>query len=161
MKRTSQVISAIMTLALGILFVILKNEVIGIAMTVLGVALVILGVIDLIKLRLISGIIKILLAVAVFVIGGLLIDVAVIVLAVVLLIYGIMTLVKRITEKKKGRGALAVILGFIEPVICIIGSVFLLTGGSGKAISWAIIVAGVLLIIDGIIGIIAACASKN
>ena len=67
MNKPSQFVSALMTLALGILFVILKGDVIGIAITVLGIALLISAIIDFIKKNVTAGVIKAVLGVAVLV----------------------------------------------------------------------------------------------
>ena len=48
MKTTSHLISAAVTMALGILFVILKAEVVGICITLLGIALIVTAVLDLV-----------------------------------------------------------------------------------------------------------------
>ncbi len=160
MKKTSQLISAIMTLVLGILFLILKDDVIGIALTVLGIVLIITAVLELIRKNFTSGIIKAVLGIAVLVIGWTLLDIAIIVVGIVLMVYGILELIKRIVAivKKQTDGFLATILGFIAPAICIAASVLLLTG---KALDIGITIAGVLFIIDGVLALIGALASKK
>ncbi len=160
MKKTSQIISAAMTLALGILFVILKADVVGICLTVLGVALIVVGVLDLIKMSVVSGVIKAVLGVAVLVVGWLLLDVALLILGIVLLIYGILEFIKRLLGKKKGDRLWAYILGLVSPVICIVASVFLITS-RGSAIEWTVIVGGIFLIINGVLALISAVGSKN
>ena len=160
MRKVSQFISAVMTLALGILFLVLKTDVIGIAITVLGVALLITALLDLIKLSVFTGIVKALLGVAVLVIGWLLIDIAILILGIVLLVYGVANLLKGLFGKKKGVKTWKIIIGIIEPVLCIVGAIFLITSG-GKAVEWAVIVAGVILVIDGILALVGALGSSK
>ena len=162
MKKTSSIISALMTLALGVLCVILKGGVVDIAVTVLGVVLLVVGILDLVRKSITSGVIKTVLGVAVLVVGHLLTNIAFLVLGVVLLVYGILELVKRIISlfKKKSKRLWATILGFIEPAIWVVGAIFLITN-TGETVGWAVIVAGVIFIVDGIIGLISAIASKN
>jgi uncharacterized membrane protein HdeD (DUF308 family) len=160
MKKTSQIISAAMTLALGILFVILKSEVVGIGLTVLGVALIVTAIIDIIRKSYAYGIIKAILGIAVLVIGWLIIEVAIFVIGAVLLVYGILEFIKRLAAKKKGRKAWVVVLGLIQPLVCIVASVFLIVKG-GTALSLAVVVAGVLLIVDGVLALIGALGSKK
>lgn len=162
MKKTSQLISALMTLAIGILFVILKAQVVGICITVLGVALIVTAVLDLIKKSIVSGIVKALLAAAVLIIGWLLLDLALVILGIVLLVYGVLEIFKTIVAavKDKNIGALGIVLGLIEPIICVVASVFLITN-TGSAIAWTVIVAGILLIIDGALGVIRALTAKK
>ena len=162
MIKTSKMISAIMTLVLGILFLVLKGKVIGIGLTVLGVVLLLTAILELVKKNFASGVIKAVLAIAVFLIGYLLLDIALIVIAIVLMVYGVLEFVKRIIAifKKQSGKFLATVLGFINPVLCVIAAGFLLTS-RGEAISWAIIVAGVLFVIDGIIALVEALVYKN
>ena len=117
---------------------------------------------ELVKKNFASGVIKAVLAIAVFLIGYLLLDIALIVIAIVLMVYGVLEFVKRIIAifKKQSGKFLATVLGFINPILCVIAAGFLLTS-RGEAISWAIIVAGVLFVIDGIIALIEALVYKN
>ena len=158
--KSSRIISALMTLALGILFVILKQEIIGIAITVFGVALIITAVLDLFRKNITAGVIKGVLGVVVLVLGWALLDVALLILGIVLLIYGILELIRRIRIGKNGGKLWAVVLGLIEPVICIAASIFLITS-RGEAITWTILIAGIFLIVDGILALISALGSKN
>ena len=160
MKRLSQFISAAMTLILGILFVIMKEEVVGICLTIFGVALVIMAILDIIRLSIISGVIKAVLGVAVLVVGWLLIDVALTIIGIILLIYGVFNFVKRLVGKKRGMKLWAIILSIVEPLICIVAAIFLITS-SGTAISLTVTVAGVFLIINGILSVIGAIAGKK
>ena len=157
MKTTSHLISAVMTLALGILFVILKADVIGICITVLGDALIVLAVLDLVRGAIASGIIKVLLGAAVLLIGWLLLDIALLVLGIVILVYSISEVIRTIVAVVKNRKIriLATILGLIEPALGIVASCFLITS-RGAAIEWTVIVAGVMLIINGVFAIIRA-----
>ena len=162
MNKPSQIVSAAMTLALGVLFLILKNDIIGIAITVLGVALIVAAIIDLVRKSITTGVIKALLGVAVLVIGWLLLEVALLILGIVLLVYGIVELAKIVTVIVKGKNnkLLAIILGIIEPILCIVASIFLMTS-TGTAIEWTIIVAGIILIVDGVLALVSALLSKN
>ena len=155
--KTSYLVSAAVKLVLGILFIILKAEVVGIGITLLGVALLVMGILDLVHSDIAGGIIKIVLAVAVTLIGWLLLEVALIVLGVVLLVNSVLDIVKIVMTavKHKGINILAVVLGLIEPALALLASIFLITS-SGTAIEWAVIIAGVVLIINGIIALLRA-----
>lgn len=162
MKKTSQLISAAMTLALGILFVILKAEVIGICITVLGVALLITSVLDLIRKSIVSGIVKALLAVAVLLIGWLLLDLALLILGIVLAVYGVLEIVKTIVASVKSKKVkiLDVILGLVEPIICTAAGVLLITS-RGTAMNVTVLIAGIFLIVDGVLSVIRAFVAKK
>lgn len=149
-----------MTLALGILFIILKGEVVSIGITVLGVALIVTSIIDLCRKSFVGGAIKAILGIAVLVIGWTLIDIAILVLGIVLLVYGIFELVKRLTASKKGQKAWAIIIGLIEPIVCIVASVLLIKNGTA-VVGLTIVIAGILFVVDGVLALIAALGSKK
>ena len=164
MRKTSAIISALMTLGLGVLCILLKSDVVDVAIKVLGVVLLVVGIIDLIGKNIVAGVIKTALGVAVlsFGLGALIKDLALLILGIVLLIYGILELVKRLLAliKRGGKRIWAKVLGIVESALWVVGAIFLLTN-TGTAVDWVIIAVGVLFIIDGVIGLVAALASKN
>ena len=161
MNKPSQLVSALLTLALGILFVILRGQVVGIAILVLGIALIISAIIDFVKKNITAGVIKAVLGIVVLVLGGLLKDIALIILGIVLLLYGVLELVKRLTSKKKKKNATWVrVLGLIEPVLCILVSLALIFR-PGQALDIAILIGGIVLIVDGALALIAALGTKK
>ncbi len=162
MTRSSQFVSALMTLILGVLFVILKGEVVGIALTVFGVVLIVTAILELVRKNIVSGIIKAILGIAVLSFGWMLLDIALLVIGIVLIVFGVLELIKRVVAifKKRKNKLLATILGFISPVFSIVAGYFLITS-SGEAVGWAIVVGGVLLIINGVLALVEALASKK
>ena len=162
MTRSSQFLSALMTLILGVLFVILKGEVVGIAIKVFAIVLIITAVLELIRLKIASGIVKAILGIVLLAFGWAITEIALLVIGIVLIVFGVLELVKRIVAlfKKNRTKLLAKILGFISPVFSIVAGYFLITS-SGEAVGWAIVVGGVLLIINGVLALVEALASKN
>ena len=162
MTRSSQFLSALMTLILGVLFVILKGEVVGIAIKVFAIVLIITAVLELIRLKIASGIVKAILGIVLVAFGWAITEIALLVIGIVLIVFGVLELVKRIVAlfKKNRTKLLAKILGFISPVFSIVAGYFLITS-SGEAVGWAIVVGGVLLIINGVLALVEALASKN
>ena len=120
-----------------------------------------MGIIDLIKARYILGVLKILLAAAVLIFGWFIIKIWGIIIGVVLLLYGIFTLIRRLRSPNKSKRIFSTVIGFIESILCIIGAIFLISGGIGEVISWAIIVAGVIFIIEGILSMIGALVARR
>ena len=87
MKLSSNLITAILTIALGVLLAVFKEGIIGIAMTVLGVGLIIWAIIDLIDKKMEPAIIKAVAGVAVILLGWLVASIVLFVFAGLLLIY--------------------------------------------------------------------------
>ena len=129
MTRSSQFLSALMTLILGVLFVILKGEVVGIAIKVFAIVLIITAVLELIRLKIASGIVKAILGIVLLAFGWAITEIALLVIGIVLIVFGVLELVKRIVAlfKKNRTKLLAKILGFISPVFSIVAGYFLIT----------------------------------
>lgn len=161
MTKMSQLLSAIMTLVLGVLFIALKGEVVGVAIGIFGVVLIVTAVIELIRLKIGSGIIKAVLGIAVLTFGWMLIDIALLVIGIVLVIFGVLEFVKRFIRlfRKTNVKLFGKILGFISPLFSIVAGYFLITS-SGEAVGVAVVIGGVLLVINGALALIEALASK-
>ena len=147
MKITSKLITAILTIVIGVLFVALKGGVIGIAMTVLGVGLIVWAVLDLIDKNNTSGIIKLIAGIVVIVFGWTLASIVLYVMAALLLVYAVYQLYQLITGKVKD------FVKFIEPGVMALIAILLLFN-QGGTIAWVFIVAGIFLIVEGALALI-------
>ena len=58
MKKSEKIITALITIALGVLFIVLRGDLISILMTVLGLGLIAFGVLDLIDKRIPPAVVK-------------------------------------------------------------------------------------------------------
>ena len=154
-KLPNNLIVSLATIVLGVLFIVLKGEVVSIAMTVLGVALIIAGVIDIVNKLTTEGVIKAVLGVALLVCGWTLVSLALYIMAAVLLIYGILLMIEIIKNMKKSDKIANKVLKLVEPVVMIIVAACLLFN-QGGAIAWVFILAGILLIVDGALGLVNA-----
>ena len=88
LKLPEGLITSLFMVALGILFLIMKGGVIGLAVTILGVALLVSAVMDFLNKDITTCIVKAIIGVCVLVFGHLFVDVAVIIVAAVVLVYG-------------------------------------------------------------------------
>ena len=149
MKLSSNLITAILTIALGVLLAVFKEGIIGIAMTVLGVGLIIWAIIDFLDKKMEPAIIKAVAGVAVILLGWLVASIVLFVFAGLLLIYAIYQIYLLIKAKKKKWDL------FVQPVLYAIAAVLFLFNGYG----WAFIAAGVVLIVQGALALV-ACIKK-
>ena len=147
MKITSNLITAILTIVIGVLFVALKGGVIGIAMTVLGVGLIVWAVLDIIDKNNTPGIIKLVAGIVVIVFGWTLASIVLYVMAALLLVYAIYQLYELVTNKVKD------VVKFIEPGVMALIAILLLFN-QGGTIAWVFIVAGIFLIVEGALALI-------
>lgn len=160
MKVSSKCLFAILTIVLGVLFLVLKAQVVGITMTVLGVVLIVAAVLDLLQKQYVPCAVKAVIGVLIIVFGWTLTSIALYVMSAILLIYGILQLYEAIKANKRGKNLWKTILLYAQPVAIVVAAIFLLVN-QGGAISWAFIVAGIFLIVEGAIGLINCLKAKK
>lgn len=158
-ENQGRLISAIFTVLAGILFIILKGEVISIAMTVFGVALIVSAIVDIVHKRIFGCIFKAVLGVLIIVFGWAFVKVALYVLAVILLVFGIVQIIGNFRTKAP-KNVLVNILRFVQPVICIIAGACLFFY-QGATIEWVFILSGVLLIVQGALALIVCIFNRK
>ena len=152
MKNKGNLISSVLTILMGILFCVLKEGVIDIMMTVLGVLLIVGGVLALLTGDSIYGIVLIILGVGVIVFGWAIKEVIFYIIAALLILVGIAQLIGFSKQNIKGVNPIITLFIYMVPVVRIVIGVLLFFNQHGT-ISWVMYVTGILLIVDGILGI--------
>lgn len=158
--KKDAVIEGALIILLGVLFLILKADVISVAMTVLGVVLIVMAVLDLIDRNVLPAIIKAVFAVLVLVFGWVLVQAALYIVAALLLIWGIYELYAKIKVRLKGKNFFATLLLYISPILSILIGLLLLFN-QGGTVTWVFIVTGIVLIIDGVLLLCDAFKTKK
>ena len=132
---------ALAYLAVGVLFIIKKGELLNIIMIVAGALFIFQGLVDILKHKEnVTGIIKIIIGVAIIVFGLLLLSVALIVLGVLLIVNALTTFV---ASPKKLISLLSCALSLVLGVLLIVSK--------GVVTNWLFIVIGVIFIVNGIV----------
>ena len=152
MKQRSNLFTALLSIIIGILFCIYKGGIIGIATTIIGVMLLIIGVLGLVSGVLVGGLIYIILGIVIIVFGWVLTTVVLYIIAVILILIGVLEIIGFQKQNIKGTNMLNTILLYLAPILYIVIGV-LLFFNQGGTINWIFYVTGILLIIDGIIGV--------
>ena len=150
---SNALLMAIVMIALGVIFLVLKGGSLSIAMTVFGVALLIVAVIDLVQKQWVPCIIKAILGVAVLVFGWALVDIARYVLAAVLLIYGVLQIIEAFRGFKKKASFLSKLFSLLEALVVVAIAVLLFLNSS-----WLWVIGGIFFIVQGALGLIKALA---
>lgn len=145
-KIPEGLITSLFMVALGILFLIMKSGVIGLAVTILGIALLVSAVLDFLNKDITTCIVKAIIGVCVLVFGHLFVDVAVIVVAAVVLVYGVLELFELIKVKKKD------VACYIKPAVIVVIAAALLIS-KWLVFDWLFIVIGVLFLVEGGLGV--------
>ena len=156
----NQLIEGALTILLGILFLILQDKVITVAMTILGVVLIVLAVLDLLDHQTFPAIVKAVFGVVVLIFGWAITTAALYLLAAVLLIWGIYELYAKLKVHLKGNSVWLTVMLYIAPILNILLGLLLLFNQNGT-VAWVFIVTGVLLIVDGVMLLCSAFRKKS
>ena len=153
-KRDS-IIVALISIVIGVLFIIFKSEVIGIAMTVLGVLLIVNGIIHLVNdEEKIYGIILICVGALIIIGGWLIATIILYIIAVLLIFYGAMLIYAFF---KAGHASL---INLISPILMVVAGILLFLNQKGT-LDWVFIVEGIVLIVEGAINLVATLLAKE
>lgn len=152
--KDNKLINGIIIAIIGLLLIILKNEVISIIATCFGVYFIVSGILTIVKnKKLVEGIIMIAIGAAVILFGWLLVQLVLYVIAALLVVYGIYTLYKCFKNKVKFKNPISMILFYAIPILYVVAGICLFFNQGGVT-SLAFIIAGIVLLVNGIIMII-------
>ncbi len=148
MKTSEKIVSAIITMGLGVLLLILKGDFISILMTIAGVSLIVLGVLDIFRNFVPPAVVKIVVGALIILCGWVIVEVVLYIVAAILLIVGILLLYDKVKKKIYCRDLLHTICEYAVPALFImIGFMFLFH--QGKAVNLIFIISGILTLLEG------------
>lgn len=150
MKLTNKSITAIAAIIVGLLFVIMKGEVISLAMTALGVAIIVMGILDIVKNKNNGGIAKIVIGALVVVFGWLFVNIALYVIAVLMIVYCLGNLLSSLKTDGYPMSTVQMIRTYAKPIIGLVAGVCLLFN-QGGTVAWVFVLTGIIFVIEGIL----------
>ena len=158
MTKTEKVIISILTILLGVAFIVWEPEaVIGYAATAAGIYLCVYGGYDIAKGNQGFGIIKVIVGALFIFFPWLISNILVYIFGAFLIILGVFYLIEIFNRKLKGAGMLFVLL--VAILYLVVGILIIVNVYAAQY--WIIILMGVSLIIDGAISLVDALTSKG
>lgn len=139
----------VLYIVLGVLLAVFRSQMLNWAMTLAGLFFIITGIIDVSKKRAFSGALNLIIGIAILVLGWALTNIVLLVLGVLIALKGFVEFLGVMKLKKKKRSLLKIAFPVLTMVVGL-GLAF------GNTLDYIIIAVGVILIIDGILGIIGA-----
>ena len=144
-KSNSELFSSILYIIIGILLVIFRSETLNWAMTIAGIVFLISGILDLVKKNWAGGAVSLIIGLAILILGWAATQIVLLVLGILIAVKGIVALINVL---KKGAGN---VLEVIYPIISVVVGLML---AFGNGLDVMIIIVGVLLAVDGVIGLV-------
>jgi uncharacterized membrane protein HdeD (DUF308 family) len=145
MGKTEKILSSIFTIALGVLLIVMKGEMISVFMTVLGIALIVLGIIELLQKCVTPAVIKIVFGGLIIFFGWTIVTAVVYIIAAMILIVGILSLYDCIRFKLRSLSDEELVRTLLTPVVCILIGLTLFF----NQWDWIFVLAGILTVLEG------------
>ena len=145
-KKNSNLTSALLYIAIGVLLFLFPGDALKWAMTVGGAFFVICGIADLLRKYTRSGVINLVIGLVILLGGWLFLDIVLLVLGILIAIKGLFALIDALRGKKS-------FLGAIFAIISIAVGVILVFGNTAQTLATILKIAGALLAVDGVLGL--------
>ncbi len=146
-KQNSELFSSILYIVIGALLAIFRSETLEWAMTIAGIFFIVSGALDLFKKNWAGGAVSLGIGLAIILLGWLATKIVLLVLGILLAVKGIVALIEVFKAGLKGA------LQLVFPIITIVLGVML---AFGNGLDVMILIIGILLAIDGLIGLVGA-----
>ena len=148
MKKSEKIIAALLTMAIGILLIVLKNNFIGLLMTIAGVCLIAFGALDILHNEIPPAVIKLVVGALIIICGWVLVEAVLYIVAAFLLVVGILMTYDKLKKGIRCSSLLLTIMEYAVPILFIVIGVLLLFH-QAFAIELIFIIAGILTLIEG------------
>ena len=143
-KNNSELFSSLLYIIIGVLLIVFRSQTLNWAMTIAGVIFVASGIIDVLRKNWASGAVSLIIGIAILVLGWLATQIVLLVLGILIALKGVVALIDVL--KRSHKNALQVLF----PILSIVVGLML---AFGNALDIMILVVGVLLTVDGILGL--------
>ena len=143
-KQNTELFSSLLYIIIGVLLVVFRSQTLNWAMTIIGAFFVISGALDLIKQNYAGGAVSLIIGIAILVLGWLAVGIVLLVLGILIAVKGVVALLDVFKKSKKNA------LEIVFPILSVIAGLML---AFGRGLDIMIVIVGVLLAIDGVIGL--------
>ena len=144
-KQNSELFSSLLYIIIGVLLVIFRSQTLNWAMTIIGAFFVISGALDLLKKNYTGGAISLAIGIAILVLGWLAVGIVLLVLGILIAVKGVVALIDVLKKNKKNA------LEILFPILSVVVGLML---AFGNGLDVMIIIVGVLMAIDGVLGLL-------
>ncbi len=161
MEKLNKYLSSAIMIAIGLLLIILRRGVVEILLTALGVFLIVMGILDAVQRKDVTRcVIKCVIGAVTILLGWLVVEVMLYILGALLVIVGVLWIVKLVQRHTKGENVIATIMEYLVPSLYILVGVCLFFNQSAF-MDVMFIIAGVIVLVDGIVQLINSIKEDN
>lgn len=146
-KTNSELFSSLLYIVVGALLIAFPGDALEWGMTIAGVFFIISGVLDIARNNVSGGAVSLIIGLAILVLGWLFVEIVLLVLGILIAVKGIIALINAL--KKSGTNVLDLVFAILTVVVGLMLAF-------GNALGTMVIIVGILLVADGVIGLIGA-----
>lgn len=153
MNQKENMVTAFMSILLGVLLITMRDRVIGAAITVLGVAVLISAVADFVAKLMNTAIVKAVVGVCILVFGWMFVDLALYILAAGIILMGLLQIsgIHRYSPVNLTAGEKLMV--YMRPAVMVLAGACLLFNKNGT-LAWVFVVTGILLVVQGVMSLV-------
>ncbi len=151
-KLSSNLVNSILYIVVGALFCFCNDSILDTILKIAGIVFIALGVVDLIKEQWMSGVGSIVIGAVVLICAWQFIEIVLLIMGVLLAIKGFIALMEALKNKS--------FIGFLFSGLTVAAGVMLAINAK-DLISWLFIVVGIVLVVDGLIGLLECVKGKK
>ncbi|MBR2722232.1 MAG: DUF308 domain-containing protein [Clostridia bacterium] len=144
-KSNSELFSSLLYIIVGILLVIFRSQTLGWAMTIVGIVFLVSGALELVKKNWAGGAVSLIIGLAILILGWTAAQIVLLVLGILIAVKGGVALFEVLKKNKKNA------LEIVFPILSIVVGLLL---AFGNGLDIIIVIVGVLLAIDGAVGLV-------
>ncbi len=148
MKKSEKIISALLLMAFGVMFIVLEDSFIGILMTVAGVGFIVVGVGDIINRCLPLAIVKGIAGLLLIICGWAIVEAVLYIFSGILLVIGALLFYAKLKKGERYPSHWRTAISYATPTVCAVVGILLLFHNSA-IVSFVFIVSGVLTVAEG------------
>ena len=146
-KINGNLFSSILYLLIGVLLIAFPGDMIGWAMTCAGIFFAISGILEMLKKNYAGGAVSLFIGIVILVLGWLVADIVLLVLGILIAVKGVVALLDALKRKKLN------VIEIVYAAITIAAGLFL---AFGNGVGVLVIIVGVLLAVNGVVGLVSA-----
>jgi len=150
MRKSERIISAILTMVIGVLLMVLKDEFVSILMSIAGGCLLVMGIFDIFANMIPSAVVKIVVGLLIILCGWILVEAVLYIVAALLLIAGVLMIYEKIKVRFCSDTLLRTIVAYAIPALFVLIGIFLLFH-QAATVDVIFVIAGILTLLEGVV----------
>ncbi len=146
-KKDSGLLASLIYIVLGVLLLVFPGEFLKWGMMIAGIVFIVFGALELLKRNYFGGVVSLIIGIVILVLGWKIAEIVLLVLGIMIAVKGAIALIDVLKSKNKS------LLRVLFPCLTIVCGIVLAFGNAAELV---VMIAAILIILDGLFGVVAA-----